>query len=434
MTGVAHYNYYLDNLNEISITGGILDEGVYGVFALNTKVLKVTNTEIKNMQTSGVNLEEVYGAYFSNTKIHTNMNGIYSTNSLVFLRNGAKVYENQDYGIDMYGVYDTQTKSFSSMLTIGDEGCGSVYDNASTGIKTKNTLLNIDAVQHSINRQDNDTIPNQFYGNGYMFDICYSYLVRSPSKINAKGNYWGTNPPIQSSEYTIVANWCLGDQSTPQNLPLISSNYSTCYSSTTCMDCSSGSSSSMLVSQETPSVESVVQESFTEANLPFIGQDNATTRNEFLDLSSIDLIKDTVTNTWTGISVNNQAFALTNKSVHHIQVAKAIKAKATNSNMRVNTAPKDIFAGITQNVNALNSKVQVYPNPVNSELNINHKLEAKDGIVYFKIIDIMGRVLLTKTIKNANSQIDITSLSLGLYFYTISQNDNVVQSGKLVVE
>ncbi|MBW6481615.1 MAG: T9SS type A sorting domain-containing protein [Vicingaceae bacterium] len=430
MTGVGHYNYYLDGLDVISITGGVLDEGVYGVFALNTKVLKVTNTEIKNMQTSGANLEEVYGAYFSNTKIHTNMNGIYSTNSLVFLRNGAKVYENQDYGIDMYGVYDTQTKSFSTMLTIGDEGCGSVYDNASTGIKTKNTLLNIDAVQHSINRQDNDTIPNQFYGNGYMFDICYSNVVRS-AQINAKGNYWGTNPPIQSSEYTIVANYCPGDQSTPQNLSLISSNYSTCYSSTTCMDCSSGSSSSMLVSQETPSVESVVQESFTEANLPFIGQDNATTRNEFLDLSSIDLIKDTVTNTWTGISVNNQAFALTNKSVHHIQVAKAIKAKATNSNMRVNTAPKDIFAGITQNANALNSKVQVYPNPVNSELTIS--IEDVSGIYLLNIYQISGKLIIEEKLNKSLSNIDVSLLENGIYFYEIISENGERLTGKVSV-
>ena len=432
MTGMADYNYYIDDVEEISITGGILDGGDYGIVAINTEVLEVTNTEIKNMQTSGANLDEVAGAYFSNTKIYTNTNGIYSDNSLVFLRNGAKVYDNQDYGLDMYGVYNTQTKSFSSMLTIGDEGCGSVFDNVTTGIKTKNTLLNIDAVQHTIDRQDNDTIPNQFYDNGHMFDICYSYLVRSPSKINAKGNYWGSNPPIQSSEYTIVANYCPGDASTPQNLPLDSDDYSTCYSSTTCMDCSAGTSS-MMMSGGTSTVESVIQESFTEANQPFIEQDNATTRNAFLDLSSIDIIKDTVNDTWMGVSVNNQTFVLTNKSVHHIQVAKAIKAKATNSNMRVNAVPKDIFAGITENANEL-ANIQVYPNPVSNELNISHDLSVKEGAVHFEIMDVMGRVLINTTINNTNNQIGISQLSRGLYFYNVLQNDKVVQSGKLVVE
>lgn len=432
MTGIVDDNYYIDDVEEISITGGILDGGDYGITAINTEILEVTNTEIKNMQTSGVNLDEVAGAYFSNTKIHTNTDGIYSDNSLVFLRNGAKVYDNQDYGIDMYGVYNTQTRSFTSMLTIGDEGCGSVFDNTTTGIKTKNTLLNIDAVQHTIDRQDNDTIPNQFYGNGHMFDICYSYLVRSPGQINAKGNYWGSNPPIQSSEYTLTANYCPGDASTPQSISLDSDDYSTCYSSTTCMDCSSGSSS-MMMSGGTSTVEAVVQESFTAANKPFIEQDNARTRNAFLDLSSIDLIKDTVNNTWMGVSVNNQAFALTNKSVHHIQVAKAIKAKATNSNMRVNAVPKDIFAGITENVNE-SANVQVYPNPVSNELNISHDLSVKEGAIHLEIMDVMGRVLINKTINHTNNQIDINQLSSGLYFYNVLQNDKVVQSGKLVVE
>ncbi|MBQ21045.1 MAG: hypothetical protein CMD31_09845 [Flavobacteriales bacterium] len=432
MTGIVDDNYYIDDVEEISITGGILDGGDYGVVAINTEILEVTNAEIKNMQTSGVNLDEVAGAYFSNTKIHANTDGIYSDNSLVFLRNGAKVYDNQDYGIDMYGVYNTQTRSFTSMLTIGDEGCGSVFDNTTTGIKTKNTLLNIDAVQHTIDRQDNDTIPNQFYGNGHMFDICYSYLVRSPGQINAKGNYWGTNPPIQSSEYTLTANYCPGDASTPQSISLNSDDYSTCYSSTTCMDCSSGSSS-MMMSGGTSTVEAVVQESFTAANKPFIEQDNATTRNAFLDLSSIDLIKDTVNNTWMGVSVNNQAFALTNKSVHHIQVAKAIKAKATNSNMRVSAVPKDIFAGITENANE-SANVQVYPNPVSNELNISHDLSVKEGAIHLEIMDVMGRVLINKTINHTNNQIDINQLSSGLYFYNVLQNDKVVQSGKLVVE
>jgi type IX secretion system substrate protein len=435
MTNMVDYNYYIDDVEEISITGGVLDGGVYsivadyGIVAINTEILEVTNTEIKNMQISGVNLDEVAGAYFSNTKIHTNTNGIYSDNSLVFLRNGAKVYDNQDYGIDMYGVYNTQTRSFTSMLTIGDEGCGSVFDNTTTGIKTKNTLLNIDAVQHTIDRQDNDTIPNQFYGNGHMFDVCYSYLVRSPGQINAKGNYWGTNPPIQSSEYTLTGNYCPGDASTPQSISLDSDDYSTCYSSTTCMDCSAGTSS-MMMSGGASTVESVIQESFTEANQPFIEQDNATTRNAFLDLSSIDLIKDTVNDTWMGVSVNNQSFALTNKSVHHIQVAKAIKAKATNSNMRVNSVPKDIFAGLTENANEL-ANIQVYPNPVNNELTIS--IEDVNGIYMLNMYQISGKLIIEEKLNTSISNIDVSSLENGIYFYEIISENGEKLTGKVSV-
>ena len=432
MTGIVNNNYYIDDVEEISITGGIIDGGGYGIIAINTEIIEVTNTEIKNMETSGANLDEVAGAYFSNTKIHTNTNGIYSDNSLVFLRNGAKVYDNQNYGIEMVGFYNTTLGNFSSMLTIGDEGCGSVFNNATTGIKTFNTILNIDAVQHTIDRQDNDTIPNQFYDNDFMFFVNYNEPLYSPSQINAKGNYWGANPPISSSEYTIISNNCIGQMCFQTDLPLITNNYSTCYSSTTCMDCGSDLPST-LMSSGTSTVESVIQESFTVANQPFIEQDNATTRNAFLDLSSIDLIKDTVTDTWMGVSVNNQTYALTKKSVHHIQVAKAIKAKTTNSNMRLATTPKDIFAGITKNANEL-ANIQVYPNPVSNELNISHDLSVKEGAVHFEIMDVMGRVLINTTINNTNNQIDINQLSSGLYFYNVLQKDKLVQSGKLVVE
>lgn len=423
-------NYLLDDIQQMSITGGVINGGDYGIYATNSYNINVTNTEIKNMQILGVYAEEITGLYFSNAKIHSNPDGIYSSSSLVFLRNGAKVYENQNYGIKMHGIFDTQNKSFTSMLTIGGEGCGSVFDNVGTGIITQNTILNIDAEQHAIDRQDNNIIPNQFYGNGFMFSICYSDGVRSPAQINAKGNYWGLTP-IQPNEYSIVANWCPGDNSIPQNLPLVTDNPSLCYLPTTCMACAG--LPNMLLSEGTSTVEAAIQEAYTIADLPFIEEDNITTRNGFLDLSSIDLIKDTVNNTWTGVSVNNQTYVLTNKSVHHIQAAKAIKAKATNSNMRLTTTPKDIFAGITENVNEL-ANVQVYPNPVGNELNISHDLSVKEGTIHLEIMDVMGRVLINKTINHTNNQIDINQLSSGLYFYNVLQKDKLVQSGKLVVE
>ncbi len=58
----------------------------------------------------------------------------------------------------------------------------------------------------------------------------------------------------------------------------------------------------------------------------------------------------------------------------------------------------------------------------------------KNGTVSLEIMDIMGRVLINKTINNTNNNIDINQLSSGLYFFTVSQNGNVVESGKLVVE
>ncbi|MBW6482924.1 MAG: T9SS type A sorting domain-containing protein, partial [Vicingaceae bacterium] len=87
--------------------------------------------------------------------------------------------------------------------------------------------------------------------------------------------------------------------------------------------------------------------------------------------------------------------------------------------------------------NATNTKengITLYPNPANSQITVTHQLETKNGTVSLEIMDIMGRVLLNKTINNTNNNIDINQLSSGLYFFTVSQNGNVLESGKLVVE
>ncbi|PKP46100.1 MAG: hypothetical protein CVT95_07575, partial [Bacteroidetes bacterium HGW-Bacteroidetes-12] len=260
----------LANVHALNITGGVFQSANIGVFG-SANVLTITNTEIKSMN-YGVHLSETSGAYFSNAKIHINNIGIFTDASLVFLRNGTKVYDNVGNGLELYGVYNSVTRSFTSMLTVGDLGCGSIYNNGNNGVYAKNTILNIDAIQHSINRGDANVIPNQFYGNtNLMFDVCYSFGARSPSQINAKGNYWGASV-ITPSEYSIVGNGCPGEFGNPQNIALVTTSHSTCFSATSCMNCASGggSSSSMLVNEETPSVESVVQEAFTVANLPFI--------------------------------------------------------------------------------------------------------------------------------------------------------------------
>ncbi|PKP43860.1 MAG: hypothetical protein CVT95_11665, partial [Bacteroidetes bacterium HGW-Bacteroidetes-12] len=86
------------------------------------------------------------------------------------------------------------------------------------------------------------------------------------------------------------------------------------------------------------------------------------------------------------------------------------------------------------NATAKASFVELFPNPANEQLTIAHNLEVKNGTVSLQVMDLMGRVLLNKTINNATNQININTLASGLYFYNVLQNGNVVESGKLVVE
>ena len=95
------------------------------------------------------------------------------------------------------------------------------------------------------------------------------------------------------------------------------------------------------------------------------------------------------------------------------------------------------LGSLNNETNATNTKengITLYPNPANGQITVAHKLETKNGTVSIQIMDIMGRVLLNKTINNSNNNIDIKQLSSGLYFFTVSQNGNVLESGKLMVE
>lgn len=423
----------LANVHSLNITGGVWQNANMGV-AGSADILTITNTEIKSMN-YGVHLSQTPGAYFNNANIHLNNIGIFTDASLVFLRNGTKVHDNVGNGIEMYGVYSSVTRSFNSMLTVGDLGCGSIFNNYSNGVYAKNTILNIDAIQHSINRGDANVIPNQFYGNtNLMFDICYSSGARAPSQINAKGNYWGASV-ITPSEYSIVGGWCPGELGSPQNIALVTTSHSTCFSATSCMNCASGGggggpSGGLSNGTTLQTTEAVVEAAFTGANTEFLVEDNMATRNDFINLSAIELAKDTLTNTWFGTSISNQVFELTNKSVHHIQVAKAIKASITNANARENLMAVDIFKGISANSSA---SIQLYPNPVSDELTINFEQKNDKEIYTFIVYSISGQLLLEKMITVENNTINVSELKEGLYLYEMLKPNGTKLSGKFSI-
>ena len=104
-----------------------------------------------------------------------------------------------------------------------------------------------------------------------------------------------------------------------------------------------------------------------------------------------------------------------------VVIPTSSKARLANEEDETKTTNNDSF-------------VTIFPNPANDNLTISHNLITKDGIISLEIMDVMGRVLINKTINNTNNQIDINQLSSGLYFYNVLQNNKMVQSGKLVVE
>jgi hypothetical protein len=83
--------------------------------------------------------------------------------------------------------------------------------------------------------------------------------------------------------------------------------------------------------------------------------------------------------------------------------------------------PYNLFV---ENLNAVDYK-KPYPNPTSGLLNFDEKLIGNQLLLY----DGVGRLIYTHVIK---SQIDISHLQNGYYFYQIMQDGIVVKHGKLI--
>ncbi len=81
------------------------------------------------------------------------------------------------------------------------------------------------------------------------------------------------------------------------------------------------------------------------------------------------------------------------------------------------TAPPTIGIGIDQNF--LNNDIAVYPNPFNSQMVINDKNQNDNAILNIRIMDLNGRVIVSKEMKN-KSTINLNFLSEGNYLLNIN--------------
>jgi hypothetical protein len=331
------------------------------------------------------------------------------------------------------GGYDYTLGNYNTMLTVGDVGCGNIYDNPNIGVWGQDALLNIDAIQHSIDRGDNIVNPNRFDNNGFTFEFCYGSSAVAPSQINAKGNFWGVSPPdIQSSEYTFIANGCTSKGGLIVNIPMDHTNYSTCVPTNSCTECYGNGGGSSSSSSSSSSSAMAIQNSFKQANTQFIEEDNTTTRAEFTDLSAVELIKDSINDTWQGKSINNELFSLDNKSVHLIQVSKAIKAIGSNSNARMAVVIDDVFKNVEKEKTIeADSKIKLYPNPANDYIMVD--FEEMKGVSSFVLYNVSGKIVVEQSFNNQHNKVDITRLPNGIYHYEITSANLEQVKGKISI-
>lgn len=410
----------LDNVDEVKVLGGSFF-GSYsgisiGVKAIDSRVVEILGANFQNF-TKGGDFKEVSGAYYTNTILSNNDIGIYGEDVLLFLRTGTKIDSCSSIGVEMYGVYDYSSGNYNTMLTMGDVGCASVI-NSNSGIVGRDFLLNIDAQQHAINNgTPNYIIPNRFNDNAnYTFEVCYNDKSVAPSQINAKGNFWGTNPSvIPLSGYKITANnQCITKPNHGQNIPLITTDYSTCEDNGACMSCFTGSNNQPGLARGSAATRALILNEFTTANNSFVIEDEIGTRSEFLDVSSIGLIKDTTNNYWDINTVSNVVYPIDEMSVQRIQVSKAIKNANSGLKARQEESPNDIFAGMDLNELDNLEKFTIFPNPAQNVLNVN--VVGKDKYRYL-ITNVLGGFVIGGSFTES-IQINTEKLK-GIYFVEI---------------
>lgn len=158
-------------------------------------------------------------------------------------------------------------------------------------------------------------------------------------------------------------------------------------------------------------------------------QDPSFLENISLKLSTTTNEKSAFTTTlWNNTSVpgkfTNMVIDLSNYNNQKIYLAFVLNST-------------DMFYGIVDNISILGqavglndisktSNLSIYPNPANDFFTISNANEA-----YIKVIDILGRTLITKHISSQNETISIKDLNAGIYSVQIIK-DGEISSKKLI--
>jgi hypothetical protein len=80
--------------------------------------------------------------------------------------------------------------------------------------------------------------------------------------------------------------------------------------------------------------------------------------------------------------------------------------------------------GINDRIN----NVVIYPNPANNILNIS----SSEIIQKVEVLDVVGRVIISKTLNSSNYILDVSNLNRNVYFVNYSIN-GVVNTKKVIV-
>ena len=165
----------------------------------------------------------------------------------------------------------------------------------------------------------------------------------------------------------------------------------------------------------TSTYSKVIFKNGTQTKNVFWKVDGAVDINEYSDFKGTIVCNNGAINLKTGVKLNGRALTTTG----------FLSAAAVKVDMPVGCSI--LTTGIT---NEMNQKTTIYPNPfiTGSSVQIQSELIGSN----FTLFDVLGKEMVSVIIDNTIMQLNTTSLTSGIYFYTIVSSNKILETGKLV--
>lgn len=76
----------------------------------------------------------------------------------------------------------------------------------------------------------------------------------------------------------------------------------------------------------------------------------------------------------------------------------------------------------------------IYPNPANTAIYVKLDCGITNDVYNIKLFNIMGELVRTETITDGNNIVNVSTLTDGIYFYSIIKNNQIVETKKLIIK
>ncbi len=122
----------------------------------------------------------------------------------------------------------------------------------------------------------------------------------------------------------------------------------------------------------------------------------------------------------TGVTLNGRALTTTG-ALTTSAITATIPSGCSNQ-----TGINSLNAGNTAKA------VTIYPNPFTTSINIIINAALQINKAELRIYNVMGTEVMNKMITKQSTTLETNNLPSGIYFYKFMDNDNIIQSGKLI--